>query len=279
MNVPYKDMDFELFKRVVARLNGVYEINLSSWGETLLHPRIFEMIKYCKDLGFKTDFTSNGSLLSPSVADKLIKAGLDRISFSIDTLKPGSSWGHNITNQIKNIEDFSKRNKKPKITLQTTIHQDGLGDILEVIKFAKEINAERVNLVRLDIRFDKNLKRPDEKEEKEIVKRAISFGDKIKFRVDFILYSFGGHFQRFFYKIFKNFLHKNGKYCLRIYNYAYINVDGQFTPCTSLPNYKIKHSLDDSLKNIWQGVEMKKFRKKQREICKRCDVLHIKQIN
>ena len=91
LNVPYKDMDFELFKKIVARLNGVYEINLSSWGETLLHPRIFEMIKYCKDLGFKTDFTSNGSLLSPSVADKLIKAGLDRISFSIDTLKPGSS--------------------------------------------------------------------------------------------------------------------------------------------------------------------------------------------
>ena len=50
-----KMIDIEVFKKVIDHLvkkGGIEEISLSG-GEPLLHPYIFEMIKYCKEKGLK----------------------------------------------------------------------------------------------------------------------------------------------------------------------------------------------------------------------------------
>lgn len=277
LGVPYKDIDFELFKKVINKLEGVYEINLTGWGEPLLHPQISEMIEYCHQLGFKTSLTTNASLLNQEMAERIINAGLYEISFSIDNLNRISGWGHIITNQMDNIKEFAFREKRPSIIIQATIHQNGLKDICDIIKFAKEVGAKKINLARLDIRFNKDLVRPNYKEERYIVKQALIFGDKLKIPVDCLPYSFEKGFKRIFYKLFKGWLHQKGRYCLKTFDCAYINVEGSLTPCCSLPLYGLGSFTEENLETLWQSPQFKIFRKNQKKICGKCDVAQIKQ--
>lgn len=56
-------------------------------GEPLLHPQIFDMVRYAHDRGFKTLMLSNGTLLnSPKKIEQLVNSGLDRITMGLDGL-------------------------------------------------------------------------------------------------------------------------------------------------------------------------------------------------
>jgi len=80
-------MDFEIFKQGIdecARY-GLYSIRLSWRGEPTLHPDIDKMIAYAKEKRIKeVSFISNGVKINEQMSCKLVKAGLDYFSVSID---------------------------------------------------------------------------------------------------------------------------------------------------------------------------------------------------
>ena len=82
-------MDYALFTRIIdecAERGSLKLINLHKDGEPLAHPRIFDMIRYIADSGAAEEFgfTTNGILLTEKRARKLLDAGLNKISISID---------------------------------------------------------------------------------------------------------------------------------------------------------------------------------------------------
>jgi radical SAM protein with 4Fe4S-binding SPASM domain len=80
-------MDFDLYKKVVEECGryNLYSIRLSWRGEPTLHPRLPEMIAYAKESGIKeVSFITNGMKLYGDLAEKLVSAGLDYFSVSID---------------------------------------------------------------------------------------------------------------------------------------------------------------------------------------------------
>jgi len=281
MGVKYEDMDFELFKRIVKKLGNAYEIILTGWGEPLYHPQIAQMIIFCHELGLKTRLTTNGVLLDKIKTSQIIEAGLDKITFSVESINPSyqNEWGHINTLQIENIKNFAQQKKKPSITLQTTLHKNRENDIFEIIRFGKEIGAERIDLVRLDIRFNMNLLRPNFEEEKQIVENAVRLGDKLCIKVGCLHHSLGNGIFRKVFKLLKNYLHQKGKYCLKIYDEVYINLRGEVTPCCALPLYRIGSILENDLKELWHSKKFNNFRKNQKKICVQCDVVQIKQEN
>ncbi len=71
----------------VAREIGILKIRLSG-GEPLIRPDIVEIVEKISTLGFKdVSITTNGTLME-RYADKLVKAGLNRVNVSLDTLNP-----------------------------------------------------------------------------------------------------------------------------------------------------------------------------------------------
>ncbi len=81
------DMDFGLFSRILdeCREHGLSGLKLSYRGEPLLHPRIADMVRKAKDCGvIDVYFNTNGMLLTESMANALMDAGLDRISISVE---------------------------------------------------------------------------------------------------------------------------------------------------------------------------------------------------
>lgn len=77
-------MDPALFRKVVDE-NPDFDFVLTfQWGEPLLHPDVFEMVRYAADRGIRPMLTSNGTRLDPERRARLLDCGLERITFSVD---------------------------------------------------------------------------------------------------------------------------------------------------------------------------------------------------
>ena len=158
---------------------------------------------------------------------------------------------------------MARQNKKLRIVLQPTLHKGKEGDVLEVIKKAKELGVDMVNVARLDTRFNPALEIPGAKEERKIAREISKLSKKLKIRVDILP----------FYLLALRIWHLLRKQCPRTYNYLYVTYEGKVTPCCGLPRYIVGDMLVSSLSHIWQAPALKEFRKKQELVCKGCGVL------
>ena len=86
LNIELEHMEWGKFKSVLDQLTHHEEITLTGWGEPFLHPRIFEMISYCKERGHSISITSNGLFTKPDMVDQILKSGVDALTFSIDSI-------------------------------------------------------------------------------------------------------------------------------------------------------------------------------------------------
>lgn len=273
-----EDMPLETFKMIISRLRGVKQLTLTGWGEPLIHPHIFEMIAYCKARGYSVKLTTNGSLLTPDFRHQVFTSGLDGITISIESVKRVSEAGHSDLDVLKHVRDLVKERKGiiPAVTLQTTLHKDKGEDIYDVIQFGKQAGVERINLGRLDARFNGDLERPSAEEERIILQEADRLGKKLDIRVDSIQYALFDGLARVSYKILKSILHRSGKYCLRLYDYVYINQKAQVTPCCGMPKYGLGNLFEKELREIWKSKEFEDFREHHNRICGRCDLWRVK---
>ena len=86
--VDAKNMDFDLFKKIIDEIGGkVPAIRLSLRGEPTLNRNFIECIRYAKENGIKEVSTlTHGKKLEPSYFKKMVEAGIDWITVSIDGL-------------------------------------------------------------------------------------------------------------------------------------------------------------------------------------------------
>jgi len=80
-------MNGELFQRIVAQIEQIDKskpsVHLQGWGEPLLHPATISHIRQLKSAGVAVSFTSNGTIMDKALAESLINAGLDGLTFSM----------------------------------------------------------------------------------------------------------------------------------------------------------------------------------------------------
>lgn len=92
-NFVHENMSMETFEKIIFQLkqfpNKIRQISLTGQGEPLLNPNIVTMVKMLKsaDITDRIEIISNGSLLSHSLADDLVKNGLDCLRISIQGIK------------------------------------------------------------------------------------------------------------------------------------------------------------------------------------------------
>jgi radical SAM protein with 4Fe4S-binding SPASM domain len=84
-----KLMTWELFTKVVEDMRAfprkLKMVNMYKDGESLIHPRFCDMVRYLKDADVteKIWLKTNGSLLSPEMNANLVECGLDMIGVSV----------------------------------------------------------------------------------------------------------------------------------------------------------------------------------------------------
>src|SRR5262249_62207676 len=82
---PRGSMDMGLYRRIVDEIGGlVGSAVLHSWGEPLMHPDLFEMIRYGKRAGMRMETSTNITLLNEERAREILDAGLDVLYLAMD---------------------------------------------------------------------------------------------------------------------------------------------------------------------------------------------------
>jgi MoaA/NifB/PqqE/SkfB family radical SAM enzyme len=84
---PFGDMKWSVYQKLIDGLGDFPSpktIAFAGHGEPLLHERFPEMVHLAHERGLRTEMTSNAMLLTPSLTTRLIDAGLDQFTVSID---------------------------------------------------------------------------------------------------------------------------------------------------------------------------------------------------
>src|SRR3989344_4960357 len=87
MGVPFGTMSFENFRKILDKLDCLFKINLSGQGELFLNPELFNMIHYANKRGILINISSNGTLLTKEIIDKICRVDIGEIGISVDSTK------------------------------------------------------------------------------------------------------------------------------------------------------------------------------------------------
>ncbi|MFQ5483259.1 MAG: radical SAM/SPASM domain-containing protein [Nitrospinaceae bacterium] len=281
MDIELDHMAWDTFCKVVDRLQGDEDITLTGWGEPFLHPRIFDMISHCQRRGHKVRITSNGLFPRPDMAGKIIDSGLDALTFSVDSLEGEVPAGHASARARRNLEQMPalRRNGRPYLRLQATLHAAGEKALYDVIRFGALHGYNAVNVGRVDRKYDPTLQRPEAVEEARIFHEADRLARQLGIQLDWLQYSVSRGLVRFLYRLLRKKLHRSGRYCLKTYDYSYITREGFVTPCCLLPEKKIGSALDEDLGAVWNNAAYRHFRENYRDTCGSCDLWTVDMVD
>jgi MoaA/NifB/PqqE/SkfB family radical SAM enzyme len=193
------------------------------------------------------------------------------VTFSIDSLaeEEGSVLHWEPAAVIRNVREFVGRIRDQGLPidtgLNTTLHAGRAEDVFQVIDFAAEIGLGQVSILRLDLRYQPMLKRYPLAEERAALRRAHRLGRRLGVRVQSVLTEHGSA------GLVMTLLNRS---CPKPFDYVYINWKGEITPCCNLPTMNLKNILEQDLQQVWDGEAYSRFRRNQREICGKCDVLY-----
>jgi len=282
LGIELEHMRWSHFTTVVDKLGQHEGITLTGWGEPFIHPRVFDMIAYCKERGHKVMVTSNGLFTKPSMVDDILNSAVDTVTFSIDSVNGNETVteGHTSNKVYENIEAVVKGRKPGTlgVRLQATLHMGCENDLYDVIRYGARIGCDIINVGRLDRQFRPNLERPDSQQERFIFLKADEIARSCGIQLDWLQYSVSSGLTRFVYRLLKKKLHRSGQYCLKTFDYAYITREGDVTPCCLLPNAKMGNLLHGSLGSIWKNEKFDHFRENYRDTCGTCDLWVIDQV-
>jgi MoaA/NifB/PqqE/SkfB family radical SAM enzyme len=133
-------------------------IAFAGFGEPLCNPRFPDMIRLAHETGRRTEMTSNTLLLDSSMTERLIDAGLDQITVSIDgtseesldTVRPGASL-KKITENVKKLRRLSEIKRPAPLTIgiEFVATKSNIHELPALQKIAEDIQASYVIISNL----------------------------------------------------------------------------------------------------------------------------------
>ncbi len=175
---PYGMMNWAMFRRLVDQLKGtVVTLDVTNWGESLLHPRILQMIRYAHNARMYTYLSTNLHTVRDRHIAGLPAAGLDELALSLHGLSPGTyaayQPGYDFERaretiaRLADARDRSPRRHPMKIKLNfvvTAVNEHEVGDLPD---FARRHRVEYVlSEPSLNLRFKVSppmtVRRPEE---------------------------------------------------------------------------------------------------------------------
>ena len=118
---------------------------LISGGEPLIRPDIFELAEYAIAKGIRVTFSTNGTLITPEVAQRMKKIGISYVGISLDGLEDINNYfrGNNRAFQMALAGIRNCREAGQKVGLRFTINRnnyqeiDGIFELLEKEKIPR----------------------------------------------------------------------------------------------------------------------------------------------
>jgi MoaA/NifB/PqqE/SkfB family radical SAM enzyme len=154
-----RTVDWELYLRIARAFKHIKYVHLQGWGEPLLHPRLFDMIKVAKDAGCRVGFTTNGTLLGPVVGQRLLDLDLDLLAVSIAGASPETHAairvGSDLTQILDNLRyllDLRARQQllHPKVEIFFLMTKSNTAELPAAVDLTASVGADELVATNLD---------------------------------------------------------------------------------------------------------------------------------
>ncbi len=138
-------LSLEGFKKVLNSWNFRH-VALHGWGEPLLNPQLFEMVKYAESKGVSTELTTNATLLRTKM-EEIFASGLDSIVFGIHR----SESLPVVLSQIKELitQRDVKKLRCPRTYIDIVIYRGNCHEIVQLIEATAGLNIDGVVMHRI----------------------------------------------------------------------------------------------------------------------------------
>ncbi len=117
-----------------------------SGGESLLRPDIFQIARQGKALGMRVSLASNGTTITPQVADEIAASGISRVSISLDGAMPekhdasrGMGSFQAAMNGIENLRG------KVDFQINNTLTRKNESDVAAIFDLAQRVGARALH--------------------------------------------------------------------------------------------------------------------------------------
>jgi radical SAM protein with 4Fe4S-binding SPASM domain len=249
------NMSFENFKRMLDQFTAPEEITLCGIGEPLLNPEIIDMVEYVTSRGWRPSMITNGTIMRPETAHKLIDAGLKKITFSIHGGTPETH--HLIRQGPKNVDSLERvyenikqfvdiRNEKKSdvyVIANYLAARQTVSEFPHTLRHAKEIGVDEVVALRLiNVNGTLDHLAPEPEQERQMVgykKVAQELGVKFSFW-------------------------EGMGFCKQLWECIYIMSNGDIGPCDGWLYDKppMGNLLEERLEDVWNSTGYMELRKK-----------------
>jgi MoaA/NifB/PqqE/SkfB family radical SAM enzyme len=243
-------LSLEDFRKVLDS-SHIRHVALHGWGEPLLNPILFQMVRYAESQGVSTEVTTNATLLQKNT-ERIFASGLSSIVFGI----------HNKENlpivvpQIKELIAQRNREKlrKPKTYIDIVIYHENQNHIADIMESAAEVSIDAVVLHRI---FDIRQAGPETgyisvQDEKMLFARVRNLARKLRLKL---------------------YLPPEPSIpCRAIKQSLFVTCEGKITPCPYLPVLYIGNALNGGLKEVISSERYRSFviNMKNHPVCSKC---------
>jgi len=120
-------LDYALFTQIIDEMAPhLQTTTLHIWGEPLLHPRIYDMIAYCRDHDLHSEISTNATLLDEDSSRKILGAGLGAIYLCLDgatrqtyeQVRRRADYEQTRDNILRFVDMKRRSGKGPRVSLQ-----------------------------------------------------------------------------------------------------------------------------------------------------------------
>jgi len=146
----------ELYQKAIDELEStLIYLTFYFQGEPYLHPDFLEMVKYASDRKIYTATSTNAHYLTPDIAEKTVRSGIDRMIVSIDGTTQETYQQYRVGGKLdkvlegtKNLIEAKKRLKSstPHVIFQFLVVKPNEHQIADVYKLADEFGVDEVRL-------------------------------------------------------------------------------------------------------------------------------------
>lgn len=155
---PHLDMSEQTYARIRAAMGYAHTVDFTGWGEPMLHPRIYDMVRTAREEGCAVSMTSNGTVLNERNSQALIDAGMQRLTVSVDGMRPrtfeairlGASF-EKVTANLTRLVQLSARGGELELGVAFTIQEDNAPDLELIVPWMRRVGAAKLHLKQLNV--------------------------------------------------------------------------------------------------------------------------------
>lgn len=157
-----KQMGLEEWKQSALSLRKIAPDDLTlnfGGGEVTTVPWLFELIKFCDDLGFQSNIATNAFMIDKAMVEKMHDSGLDYINISLDSVDRQT---HDYLRGVVGVYDKAMRaidlvnqySPQTKISICSVIMEPTINGIVDLVEWVQQ--NEKIDMIYLMVLMQSN---------------------------------------------------------------------------------------------------------------------------